>query len=174
MASILGDTQGLTNDLTKASTYRVMAELTDLGANRSLLEERRREAGKMAPVIYAYKGRLLGRTEFSDDGRIAHVHIPQQEINEYSPLYNPAALVQFDMLQVENVRLSIVFKTYDDDHITGAIRSNLPIAAKLAESLGGGGHDFASGFKTEPGQDFEAVKATCLQSATMLMTEAES
>jgi phosphoesterase RecJ-like protein len=172
MASILGDTQGLTNDLTKASTYRTMAELTELGVNRSQLEERRREASKMAPVIYAYKGRLLGRTEFSSDGHIAHVRIPQQEINEYSPLYNPAALVQFDMLQVENVQLSIVFKTYDDDHITGAIRSNVPVAAKLAESLGGGGHDFASGFKTTPGQDFDTVKATCLETARKLLEAA--
>lgn len=169
MASILGDTQGLTNDLTKASTYRTMASLTELGVHRSELEERRREASKMAPIIYAYKGRLLQRTEFAADGRIAHVHVPQQEINEYSPLYNPAALVQFDMLQVTDVQLSIVFKTYDDDHITGAIRSSLPIAAKLAESLGGGGHDYASGFKTPAGQDFEATKARCLETATTLL-----
>lgn len=174
MASILGDTQGLTNDLTKASTYRTMAELTELGVNRSNLEERRREASKMAPVIYKYKGRLLGRTEFSPDGQIAHLRIPQTEINEFSPLYNPAALVQFDMLQVENVKLSIVFKTYDDDHITGAIRSNVPVAAKLAESLGGGGHDYASGFKTGPGQDFEAVKSSCLQTAAELLGEVMS
>jgi phosphoesterase RecJ-like protein len=174
MASILGDTQGLTNDLTKASTYRTMAELTELGVNRSQLEERRRSASKMAPVIYAYKGRLLQRTEFASDGQIAYVRIPQQEINEYSPLYNPAALVQFDMLQVENVRLSLVIKTYDDGHITGALRSNVPIAAKLAESLGGGGHDYASGFKTEPDQDFEAVKAKCLETATMLLKEQAS
>ncbi len=172
MASILGDTQGLTNDLTKASTYRTMANLTDLGVQRSQLEERRREASKMAPVIYAYKGRLLQRTEFAAGGRIAHLRIPQQEINEYSPLYNPAALVQFDMLQVTDVQLSIVFKTYDDDHVTAAIRSTIPIAAQLAESLGGGGHDFASGFKTPAGQDFEALKKTCLETATSLLESA--
>jgi phosphoesterase RecJ-like protein len=174
MSSILGDTQGLTNQLTTAGTYRIMAELTEAGANRPKLEELRREASKMAPMIYAYKGRLLSRTEFAAEGKIAHVSVPQDEINQYSPLYNPAALVQFDMLQVENVVLSVVFKSYDDGHVTGAIRSNLPVAAKLAEHLGGGGHDYASGFKTGPQKDFTAIKADCLEKAAALLKEAKS
>lgn len=71
MSSILGDTQGLTNDLTSAKTYRTMAALTDLGANRPRLEEARREYGKMAEKIYRYKGTLIGRTEFFADVRLA-------------------------------------------------------------------------------------------------------
>ena len=169
MTSILGDTQGLTNQLTTATTYRTMAELTERGADRPKLEEARREASKMLRQIYHYKGRLLQRTEFAHDGKIAYITVPQDEINEYSPLYNPAALVQFDMLQVQGVEMSIVFKTYDDGHLTGAIRSSKPVAAKLAESLGGGGHDFASGFKTASNQDAATVKASCLQTATELL-----
>ena len=68
----------------------------------------------MPQVIYTYKGTLIGRTEFAADGLVAHVTVPQQEINDYSPLYNPGPLVQFDMLQVRGVRMSIVFKQYDD------------------------------------------------------------
>lgn len=173
MTSILGDTQGLMNDLTKPSTYRTMAELTELGANRPKLEEQRREASKMPQVIYHYKGILLGRTEFLADGKIALVTIPQDEINEFSPLYNPAPLVQFDMLQVQGVQLSIVFKTYDDGHITAALRANngSPIAGKLAEHMGGGGHDYASGFKIDTGGSFADTKAKCLSYATQLLNE---
>jgi phosphoesterase RecJ-like protein len=172
MSSILGDTQGLMNELTQASTYRVMADLTDLGANRPRLEELRREYGKMVQVIYKYKGDLIARTEFASDGAVAHVSIPQAEINEYSPLYNPAPLVQFDMLQVRDVRLSIVFKHYDDGRITAAIRANsgTPIAGKLAEHMGGGGHDYASGFKVVDGRPFNEVKSECLRYATELLT----
>lgn len=171
MTAILGDTQGLMNDLTQASTYRAMAELHELGVSRAKLEELRREYGKMSEVIYRYKGALLTRTEFVVDGQIALVTIPQAEINEYSPLYNPAPLVQFDMLQVKNVRLSIVFKNYDDGHITAAIRANngTPVAGKLAEHMGGGGHDYASGFKIEGGRPFNEVKNECLQYATELL-----
>jgi len=171
MTSILGDTQGLMNELTKASTYRVMADLTELGANRPKLEELRREYSKMAQIIYKYKGELLSRTEFAAEGAIALVVIPQEEINTYSPLYNPAPLVQFDMLQVQDVRLSIVFKTYDDGHITAALRSNsgAPIASKLAEHMGGGGHDYASGFKITDGRPFNEIKSECLAFAMQLL-----
>ena len=173
MSSILGDTQGLMNDLTQASTYRSMADLMERGANRSRLEELRREYSKMAQVIYKYKGELLQRTEFAADGKLAHVTVPQSELNEYSPLYNPAPLVQFDMLQVKDVRLSVVFKQYDDGHVTGAIRANngTPIAAKLAEHMGGGGHDYASGFKVEDGKPFNEVKSECIRYATELLNQ---
>lgn len=173
MTSILGDTQGLMNDLTKASTYRAMADLTDLGANRPKLEELRREYSKMTQVIYHYKGRLLERTAFAADGRIAHVAIPHEEIKEYSPLYNPGPLVQFDMLQVQGVQVCIVFKHYDDGRVTAALRANngAPVAGQLAEYMGGGGHDYASGFKTAEGANFDEIKAKCLQKATELLDE---
>ncbi|CAN5369356.1 bifunctional oligoribonuclease/PAP phosphatase NrnA [soil metagenome] len=169
--SILGDTQGLTNDLTKSSTYRTMADLVDIGVNRPKLEELRRESSKMAEVIYKYKGQLIERTTLEADGRIALVMVPQDEINTYSPLYNPAALVQFDMLQISGVQLAIVIKTYDDGRITGALRANTaaPIADKLAEHLGGGGHPYASGFKITDGRTYADVKADCVGYATQLL-----
>ena len=175
MTSILGDTQGLMNELTKASTYRVMADLTDLGANRPRLEELRREQSKMPETIFKYKGRLLERTEFVAEGAIAYVTVPQAEINEFSALYNPGPLVQFDMLQVIGVRLAIVFKTYDDGKITAALRANTgsPIAGKLAVHMGGGGHDLASGFKVEGGKAFADVKTECLNYATDLLQKLE-
>ncbi len=171
MSSILGDTQGLMNSLTTAKTYRVMADLTDLGAQRSRLEELRREFGKMPEKIYRYKGDLIQKTEFFAHGSIAFVRIPQSEINEYSPLYNPAPLIQFDMLQVRGVAVAIVVKTYDDGRVTAAIRANngYPVAAKLAEHMGGGGHDYAAGFKITDGRKYEAVKDTCLRFAANLL-----
>lgn len=150
MTAILGDTQGLSNDLAQPSTYRVMAQLVELGVDRPALEEKRRLSGKMPEVIYKYKATLLGRTKFLADGALALVSIPQQEINDFSPLYNPGPLVQPDMLQVEGVTIAIVLKQYDDGKITAALRANrgAPIAGKLAAHFGGGGHDFAAGFKT--------------------------
>lgn len=173
MTSILGDTQGLTNELTQASTYRTMAALTELGADRPTLEELRREYGKMVPKIYAYKAELIKRTAFEDEGRIATVTINQAELNEYSPLYNPIPLIQPDMLQVKGVGLSIVFKVYDDGRITAALRSNhaYPIAGKLAEAMGGGGHPHASGFKVTDGRPFNEVKSECMRRASELLQQ---
>ncbi|HUC90303.1 MAG TPA: DHH family phosphoesterase [Patescibacteria group bacterium] len=171
MTAILGDTQGLTNNLARVETYRVMAELIQLGANRPRLEELRREASKMHPLIFAYKARLIERTEFQADGRIASVMIPQDEISEFSPLYNPAPLIQPDMLQTSGVCAAIVFKTYKDGKILCSIRCNQgsPIGAKLAEHFGGGGHDYASGFKIQDGRPFNEIKSECIGYATELL-----
>jgi bifunctional oligoribonuclease and PAP phosphatase NrnA len=171
MASILGDTQGLSNSLTSAETYRIMAAMVEAGVDRPLLEEQRRKFGKMPLEIYQYKAALIRRTELAHQGTIASVTIPQHEINEFSPLYNPAPLIQADMLQISGVRLAIVFKHYADGKITGAIRSNAdaPVAAELAKQFGGGGHSQASGFKIAGGQPFDQVKLDCLQSAAMLL-----
>lgn len=45
--AILGDTQGLSNQLASHNTYRVMGDLLEKGVDRVKLEERRRELSKM-------------------------------------------------------------------------------------------------------------------------------
>lgn len=171
MVSILGDTQGLSNQLASAETYRIMADMVAAGVDRPALEEKRREAGKMPLEIYQYKAELIRRSRFTAEGKIAHVSVPQVEINQYSPLYNPAPLIQNDMLQTAGVLVAIVFKAYDDGRITAAIRCNAaaPVGAKLAERFGGGGHDFASGFKVTDGRQLDDVQAQCLAAAGELL-----
>lgn len=169
--SILGDTQGLSNQLASSGTYRIVADMIDAGVDRSRLEEERRLYSKMPPEIFKYKAELIKRTEFAAEDKVAHVTIPQAEINQFSPLYNPAPLIQGDMLQTEGVAVAIVFKNYDDGKATGAIRCNpsAGIAADLAEKFGGGGHAFASGFKVTGGQDFDTLKTNCLDYAAELL-----
>lgn len=174
MTAILGDTQGLSNQLTSADTYRIMADMTDAGVDRAKLEEKRRETNKMAPAIFKYKAELITRTELLHGGQLAVVDIPQNEINEYSPLYNPGPLVQPDTLQTAGVKVSIVFKRYDDGKITAAIRCNhgAGIAAQLAEHFNGGGHPYASGFKINSGahaRPFNEVKSECISYAASLL-----
>lgn len=171
MTAILSDSQGLTNSLATAETYRVMAELTEAGVDRPLLEEKRREFGKMTQAIFRYKAELIARTQFASDGRIAYLAIPQKEIIEYSPQYNPAPLIQPDILQTEGVAIAIVFKQYDGGRVTAAIRCNngFAIGDKLAEHFGGGGHAYASGFKKTDGTSLEAIQAECIKYATTLL-----
>ena len=168
---ILADSQGLTNDLAAAETYRVMADLLELGVNRPQLEEQRREYSKMPQEIFRYKAKLIERTEFTLNGKIAWVAVPQHEINTYSPLYNPVPLIHNDMLSTSGVALAIVFKTYDDGKVTGSFRANVGygVADKLAEHMGGGGHPYASGFKQVTSRPFNEIKSECLAFATTLL-----
>jgi len=171
MSAILGDTQGLSNDLATPATYRTIAELIELGVDRPKLEEQRRELNRMPVAIFRYKGRLIERAEFALDGRIASVDIPHRELTEYSPLYNPVPLIQNDLLGTEQVAVGIVFKHYADGKVTGAIRCNAgyPVADKLALHLGGGGHPYASGFKVTSGRPFNEIKSECLAYAAELL-----
>lgn len=175
MSAILGDTQGLSNSMTGPHTYRAMAELVELGVDRPLLEELRREYSKMPPEIYTYKATLIERTELHLDGKLALVDIPHDEIIKYSPLYNPAPLIQNDMLQTVGVGLAVVIKHYRDGKILAAIRCNpgYDIADKLAEHFGGGGHPYASGFKIQGGKPFNEVKSECIRVAAELIAKLE-
>jgi bifunctional oligoribonuclease and PAP phosphatase NrnA len=171
MTCILGDTQGLTNELTTSRTYQLMSELTELGVNRPMLEEKRRESSKMDPKIFKYKAELINRTEFYADGKLAIVSVPQAEINEYSPLYNPAPLIQNDMLMTSGVLVSVVLKHYDDGKVLAAVRCNVaaPVGALLATHFGGGGHPYAAGFKINDKRPFNEVKSECISKATELL-----
>lgn len=172
-SSILSDSLGLTSEGTTAETYRTMADLIDGGVNRPALEEARRQLTKMPVEIFKYKAKLIDRTEIVANGRIALVTVPHDELMEYSPLYNPAPLIQVDMLQTEKVQVAIVLKHYKEGKITGSIRCgyNTEIAADLAKHFGGGGHPYASGFKIENGKPYSEIKSECIKLATKLLDE---
>jgi len=168
--TILGDTQGLTNDLATADTYRIMAELIEAGVNRPELENKRKEFNKMTEAIFEFKADLMKKTHFAYNNKISHVTISQSEINQYSPSYNPSALVLPEMLQTEDVVVAIAFKEYDDGRITAAIRCNpgAAIANQLADHFGGGGHTYASGFKVT-NMNIDNLRKECLDKAQELL-----
>ena len=163
LIAIMSDSLGLTTQNVTPSTFHTVGELVALGAHNSVIEERRREFMKKAPQILAYKGRLLERIEYSLDGQLATVHIPWDEIAEFSDQYNPSVLVLDEMRLVIGVKIAIAFKTYPDGKLTGKIRSNLPIAEQVAGFFGGGGHKYAAGFRVFESYDTimaELIKAT--------------
>lgn len=160
MTSILADSLGLATENTSPQTYRVMAELIESGVSRPKLEELRRAFSKMPEKIFRYKADLIERTEFYIENKLAMVIIPHEEITEYSPLFNPNALIQNEHLQTKDVVISVSIKAYQNGRITAAIRCNnaAPIADKLAAHFGGGGHKYAAGFKLEDGKTEDIKK----------------
>jgi phosphoesterase RecJ-like protein len=145
--AIQSDTLGLTTENVRAGTFRMVAELIDLGADPVALEKARRESMRKQPEILEYKGRLLERIDYHLDGRLAVIHIPWEEIAEYSDKYNPTMLVLDEMRQVIGVDVALGVKTYPDGKLTGKLRSNIPISETIAGYFGGGGHAFAAGFR---------------------------
>lgn len=158
--SILYDSLGLMTENTTAHSIHVVAELVEAGALLVELDEKRRETMKRDADLTAYKGQLLSRIEYALDGKLAYITVPWEEIELYSARYNPAMLVLDDMRMTKGVIVAVVFKTYPDGKLTAKLRANYgyPIAKKIAEHFGGGGHPYASGFKLIPGNQQTALK----------------
>lgn len=147
LASILGDTLGLSTQSVTERTLKTVLALTKLGASIATIEQKRREYMKKPADILEYKAELIKRIEYYCDGRLALVHIPWEDIAQYSDRYNPSVLVLDEMRLVEGVDVAIAIKTYPDEKLTGKIRSNLPISDTIAGYFGGGGHSYSAGYK---------------------------
>ena len=146
---ILSDTLGLTSASSTPETFRHIADLLETGnLNIADLEEARREFMKKSPRILDYKADLIKRIEYFLDGKLAIVHIPWEDIREYSDEYNPNVLILEELRLVEGVDVAVAIKTYPEGKVTGKIRTGKPVADKIAGFYGGGGHPYAAGFRT--------------------------
>jgi len=176
-AAISSDTLGLVSNSVDADTMRTMADLIDLGVNPATLDERRREFMKKSPRILDYKADLIKRIDYSLNGKLATVHIPFEDIQQYSDEYNPNVLILEEMRLVENVVVAVAIKTYPDGKITGKIRTSLPVADQIAGYFGGGGHPFAAGFRaydmsyTDVVNDLVQMLPELLEQATTIHAE---
>jgi phosphoesterase RecJ-like protein len=170
--SILADSLGLVTENTTSHSIRAIADLVDGGASLSVIDNRRREFMKKSPEILEYKGRLLQRIEYYNDGALSLVHIPWEEITEFSHQYNPSVLVLDEMRLVNDVRVAIALKTYPDGKITGKIRCNSgsKVAEQIAGYFGGGGHAYVAGFRTYSG-NYEDVKHDLIRAVDRILTE---
>ena len=173
VTAIMADSLGLITEATGARSIHIVAEMVEAGVSLAELEQARRELMRKSPEIVHYKGRLLQRVEYFGDNQVAVITIPWSEIEQFSAQYNPSMLVLEDMRMTTDTQVAIAFKTYPDGRITAKIRANqgYPIAAKLAEHFGGGGHPYASGFKIQDGRPFNEIKSECISLAFRLLNQ---
>lgn len=169
LGAIMSDTLGLTTPNVDSRLLRLTAKLLDYGANIANLEQDRRELAKKSIEILDYKADLIKRIEYHLDDKLALIHIPFDEIREYSDQYNPSMLVLDEMRMVEGVEIAIAIKTYPDQRLTGKVRTNLPIANQVAGYFGGGGHAFAAGFRIY--QDYEPTLVELIKAVEQILTE---
>lgn len=169
--SIMSDSVGLMSDSTTAESIRVVADLVERGVSLAKLDDARRELMRKDPSLIPFKGELLKRVEYFCNGRLASVVVEWPEIERYSPMYNPTMLVIDDMRLVIGVDLAIGYKLYKDGRITAKIRCNYgtTIAGELAQAFGGGGHEYAAGFKIQDGRKIDDVKRAVALKTTELL-----
>ena len=115
---------------------------------------------------------MIERIEYFADGKLAIVHIPWEDIAEYSDRYNPSVLVLEEMRMVEGVEVAVAIKTYPDGKLTGKIRVNMPIADVIAGYFGGGGHAYAAGFKVF--ENYDTIISELVTATDKALTDYES
>lgn len=171
LASILSDSLGLSSEAVSVKTMQAVTTLMQAGATINSIEERRRDYMRKSQDILAYKGRLIERIEYFLDGALAVIHIPWEEIEQYSDKYNPSVLVIDEMRMVENVRIAVAFKTYPDGKITAKLRANSDskVCVEVAGFFGGGGHPSAAGFKVY-GETYETIKREAVEAVHDALT----
>ena len=172
LAGMLSDTLGLTSASVSGETYRAAGELLDLGVSITALEERRRDYMKKSPRILEYKAELIQRVEYHLDGKLATVLIPFEDIRQYSDEYNPNVLILEELRLVEGVEIAVAIKTYPDGKLTGKIRSGKPIAETVAGYFGGGGHEYASGFRVY--EDYDKVISELVPMVAKVLEEGKN
>lgn len=172
LASILGDTLGLSTQSVTERTLETVLALMKLGAHPSEIEQKRREYMKKPADILEYKAELIHRIEYHCDGRLALVHIPWEDIEQYSDRYNPSVLVLDEMRLVEGVDVAIAIKTYPDQKLTGKIRSNIAVADKIAGYFGGGGHSYSAGYKIY--EDYDTALKDLLTATEKILKDHDS
>ena len=167
--AIASDTLGMTTQGATPRTFQVVADLTKAGAKPYEIETRRRECMKKPADILEYKGELIKRIEYQLDGTLATVHIPWEDIQEYSDRYNPSVLVLDEMRLVDTVVVACAIKTYPDGKLTGKLRTNAPIASQIAGYFGGGGHNYAAGFKVH--ESYETIMRELVEATSKALEE---
>lgn len=170
--SIQADSLGLTTPATTADSYQVAADLVMLGAVPAEIEARRREYMKKPAEILKYKGELIERIEYLLDGKLAIIHIPWEDIQQYSDRYNPSILVLEEMRMVDTVQVAVAIKTYPDGKLTGKVRVNAPVAEQVAAYFGGGGHEYSAGFKVF--EDYDTIVKELVTATDKVLTDYES
>jgi phosphoesterase RecJ-like protein len=168
---ILSDSLGLTTEQVSQESVQIVAEMVGKGVRLNEIDAKRRELSKKTPELIKYKSKLLGRIKYALEGKIAYISIPWEEIERYSQEYNPPMLVIDEMRQIKDVQLAIAFKSYPNGRITAKLRSNagFPICSKLAEHFGGGGHQYASGFRVTDGRKLDELQKEAFKIATELL-----
>lgn len=158
--AIMADTLGLTNALTTADAIEVVAQMVRCGADMHTINQARLEAGALTPELLALRARMLSSIEFLLDGQLALLVIDPDTLKTYAKAYDPAALVFFDMQHVKGVKVAAAIKNYGTK-VKLSLRANLPVAARVAETFGGGGHAHAAAAAIEAG-DIGAIRTNVI------------
>jgi len=144
LVGILTDTTNFTNPGTTISSMRVASELISRGARANEIS-RRLLKNKSIDALRLW-GKTLSRLEENKRLGMAIAIIKKEDFKDIASPSEAVEGVANFLNALLNVRMVLVLRETDDGYVKGSMRSTDVDVAKIAQSLGGGGHKKAAGF----------------------------
>jgi phosphoesterase RecJ-like protein len=147
-AAILMDTGRFMNNNTTPATMRVAAQLIDLGADIDQARVNLFESKSHLEVLLL--GQALKHIDFSEDGRIAWMSLPYEDVKAINALdFHPEGIINYTRM-IDGVEIGLLFRETEPGVIKIGFRSKGDTnVAAIARALNGGGHRQAAGARQE-------------------------
>jgi bifunctional oligoribonuclease and PAP phosphatase NrnA len=157
---ILYDTGSFIYPKTTAVTFQIAHELVSLGVQPNETYVNVYESNSISSLVLMSK--VLATLELHFDKRVAVQTMTQELLREAGAAYEESDLLINIPLRSGDIRVSVFFKENLEGVKRCSLRSkgNIDVAA-IAQSLGGGGHRTAAGFKCL--RPFEVMKIEILE-----------
>ncbi len=157
---ILYDTGSFIYPKTTAVTFKIAHDLVNLGVQPNQAYVSVYESNSISSLVLM--SRVLATLELHYDNHVAVQTMTQDLLREAGAIYEESDLLINIPLRSGDVRVSVFFKENTEGVKRCSLRSkgNIDVAA-IAQSLGGGGHKTAAGFKCV--RPFEVMKVEILE-----------
>jgi phosphoesterase RecJ-like protein len=128
--------------------------------------------GNHTPNKLKFLSQVLGAVEYECDGRLACVRVKKDDMNALGLEMDETRDIIDMVINVESIEAAVLFREESKNHFKISFRSKgLFSVNELAESLGGGGHQYASGAYIQ--SSYQDIKAKVLKGFTKLFQELE-
>lgn len=143
--SLVTDTGGFRHSNVTERTHKIASELIGVGVNNTRIYNNLFDSRPYAKV--KLMGEALSSIELLLDGKVSYIQLSKKLLDSYSLGNIDTSDIISTALGIENVKAAIVLKEVEDG-VKGSLRSKDDLdVRRVAETLGGGGHVKAAGFK---------------------------
>ena len=151
-AGIVYDTGFFAYSKTTARTFRAAMILAEAGVNPYKIYQELRENAKTSSLTL--QKAVLSTLEIHSNGRVAVQLLRKKDITESGAGYDAADGFVNIPLRCRDILVSVFVKENKEGNIRCSLRSKGSVnVSKIAQSLGGGGHVSAAGFKSPGNMD---------------------
>lgn len=158
--ALMTDTGSFRHSSTKATAFKIAAELTEKGANPHQVAEN-------VYSTFSFESlKLLGKAtsaiQMSSCGKVAWLFINQEILHETNTsLEETDGLISY-LIGIQGVEVALLFKEISEDKVKVSFRARGKVdVSKIAGTFGGGGHAKAAGCSLD--NDLEIAKEKVLE-----------